>query len=136
MTRMLVAYAATLIVFCCCDFVWLGWIAKGYYQSQIGALLLAQPNWSAAVAFYALYAGGVCLFCIAPALDAASFGKAALLGAVLGALAYATYDLSNLATLKGWSIALSMIDIAWGAFVTAVAASAGYQAARLIGDAL
>jgi uncharacterized membrane protein len=133
MTRLLVAYAATLIAFCCCDFVWLGWVAKDYYQSQLGGLLLAQPNWAAAVSFYVLYAAGVVFFCVAPALDAPSWGKAAVLGAVLGGLAYATYDLSNLATLKGWSIALSLVDIAWGAFVTAVAASAGYQAAKLMG---
>jgi len=133
MTRLLVAYAATLIVFCCCDFVWLGWVAKDYYQSQLGGLLLAQPNWAAAATFYVLYAAGIGIFCVAPAVDAASLGKAALLGALLGGLAYATYDLSNLATLKGWPMALSLIDIAWGAFVTAVAASAGYQATRLIG---
>ena len=136
MTRILIAYAATLIVFCCCDFVWLGWIAKDYYHSQIGGLLLGQPNWPAAVAFYAIFSGGVCLFCIVPALDAASIGRAALLGALLGALAYATYDLSNLATLKGWSTALSLVDIAWGAFVTAVSASSGYWAANLLGDAI
>ena len=135
MTRMLVAYATTLIVFCCLDFVWLGWVAKDYYQSQLGALLLVQPNWPAAVTFYAFYAAGVVIFCISPALDAASLGKAALLGALLGALAYATYDLSNLATLKSWPMALSLVDIAWGAFVTAVAASAGYQATKLIGAA-
>lgn len=133
MIRLLVAYATTLIVFCCCDFVWLGWVAKDYYQSQLGGLLLAQPNWGAAAIFYALYAAGVVFFCISPALDAASLGKAALLGAVLGALAYATYDLSNLATLKGWPLALSLIDIAWGSFVTCVAASAGYEITRLVG---
>ncbi len=133
MTRLLVAYAATLIVFCCADFIWLGWIAKGYYQSQLAGLLLAQPNWAAAVIFYALYAAGIVLFCIWPALEAAALGKAALLGALLGALAYATYDLSNLATLKGWPVALSLVDIAWGAFATALAASAGYQITRLSG---
>ena len=131
MTRVLVAYATTLIVFCCCDFVWLGWVAKDYYQSQLGGLLLAQPNWAAAVTFYALYAAGIVIFCISPALDAASLAKAAL----LGALAYATYDLSNLATLKSWPITLSLLDIAWGAFVTGVAASAGYQMTRLVGAA-
>ena len=135
MTRILVAYATTLVVFCCLDFVWLGWVAKDFYQSQLGGLLLAQPNWAAAVLFYALYAGGIVLFAIAPALDAASLGKAAVLGALLGALAYATYDLSNLATLKSWPMALSVVDIAWGTFVTAVAASAGFQMTRLFGAA-
>jgi uncharacterized membrane protein len=136
MTRLLVAYATTLVVFCCGDFVWLGGVAKEYYQSQLGGLLLAQPNWAAAVIFYALYAAGIVFFCISPALDAASLGKAALLGALLGALAYATYDLSNLATLKGWPVALSLVDIAWGAFVTSVAASAGYQMTKLVGAAI
>src|ERR1700676_362968 len=135
MTRSLVAYVATLVVFCCCDFVWLGWIAKDYYQSQLGGLLLAQPNWPAAAIFYALYAAGIVIFCISPALDAASLAKAALLGALLGALAYATYDLSNLATLKSWPRALSLLDIAWGAFVTSVAASAGYQMTGIVGTA-
>ena len=135
MTRTLVAYAATLIAFCCFDFIWLGWIAKDYYQSQLGGLLLAQPNWTAALAFYALYAAGIVIFCVAPALDAASLGKAALLGVLLGALAYATYDLSNLATLKGWPVAMSLVDIAWGAFVTGLAASAGYQVTQLSGAA-
>lgn len=135
MTRTLVAYAATLVAFCCLDFIWLGWIARSYYQSQLGGLLLAQPNWVAALAFYALYAAGIVIFCVAPALDAASLGKAALLGIMLGALAYATYDLSNLATLRGWPVAMSLIDIAWGAFVTGLAASAGYQITRLSGAA-
>jgi uncharacterized membrane protein len=135
MIRLLVAYATTLIVFCCCDFVWLGWIAKDYYQSHLSGLLLAQPNWAAAVPFYALYAAGVVFFCIWPALATASLGKAALHGALLGALAYATYDLSNLATLKSWPLALSLIDMAWGSFATCVAASGGYQAARLVGAA-
>src|SRR6202171_1767179 len=111
MTRMLVAYATTLVVFCCCDFVWLGWVAKDYYRSQLGGLLLAQPNWSAAVIFYALYAAGLVIFCISPALDAASLAKAALLGALLGALAYATYDLRNLATLKSLPIAVSFVGV-------------------------
>src|ERR1700675_2939722 len=135
MTDMLVAYATTLGVFCCCDFVWLGWIAKDYFQSPAGGLLLAQPNWWAAVIFYSLYAAGIVIFCISPALDAASLAKAALLGALLGVLAYATYDLSNLATLKSWPIALSLLDIAWGAFVTGVAASAGFQMTKLVGAA-
>ena len=135
MIRLLVAYATTLIVFCCVDFVWLGWAAKDYYQSQLSGLLLAQPNWVPAAAFYALYAAGVVFFCISPALETASPGKAALHGALLGALAYATYDLTNLATLKSWPLALSLVDIAWGSFATCVAASAGYQITRLVGQA-
>jgi uncharacterized membrane protein len=130
MTRLLIAYATTLIAFCCCDFVWLGWIAKDYYQSQLGALLLAQPNWAAAVIFYALYAAGIVFFCISPALEAGSLAKAALFGAVLGALAYATYDLTNQATLAVWQTRLTIIDLIWGTTLTMVSATGGYFAAR------
>src|SRR5579862_9544652 len=118
MTRMLVGYAATLIVFCVVDFAWLGWIAKSFYQSQIGGLLLAQPNWAAAVVFYALYALALQFFCVGPALDGGSVSKVVGVGALFGFFAYMTYDLSNLATLRGWSVALALVDMAWGASVS------------------
>ena len=130
--RFVISYVATLLTFCIVDFVWLGWIAKGFYQSQIGGLLLAQPNWGAAVLFYLLFAAGMQIFCVSPALDAGSIGKAALFGALFGFFCYMTYDLSNLATLKDWSAALAAVDIAWGTFVGAVASTAGYAATRAI----
>ena len=130
--RFVISYVATLLTFCIVDFVWLGWIAKGFYQSQIGGLLLAQPNWGAAVLFYLLFAAGMQIFCVSPALDTGSIGKAALFGALFGFFCYVTYDLSNLATLKDWAVALAAVDIAWGTFVSAVASTAGYAAARAI----
>ena len=128
--RFVIAYVATLLTFCLVDFIWLGWVAKGFYQSRIGGLLLAQPNWGAAVVFYLLFAAGMQIFCVAPALNAGSMGKAALFGALFGFFCYMTYDLSNLATLKDWAADLAAVDIAWGTVIGAVASTAGYAATR------
>ena len=130
--RLVIGYVATLLTFCIVDFVWLGGIAKDFYQSRIGGLLLTQPNWGAAVLFYLLFAAGMQFFCVAPALDAGSIGKAALFGALFGFFCYMTYDLSNLATLKDWPVSLAVVDIAWGTFVGAIASTAGYAATRAI----
>ena len=132
MTRIALAYAATAIVFCALDFLWLGFVAKGYYQSQVGTLLLDKPNLPVAALFYALYIIGVLVFAVLPALDAGSWGKALLQGALFGLFAYATYDLTNLATLKGWSAGLAMLDLAWGAIVTGASATAGFLVARTL----
>ena len=131
MTRFAVAYAATVIVFCGLDFLWLGFVAKGYYQSQVGALLLEKPNWPVAAAFYVMYIVGVLIFAVLPALDAGQWVKALLYGALFGFFAYATYDLTNLATLKGWSPGVALLDLAWGAVVTGISATAGYLVTRI-----
>ncbi len=132
MTRLAVAYAATAIVFCGLDFIWLGFVAKGYYQTQIGTLLLEKPNLPVAALFYALYIVGVLIFAVLPALDAGHWGKALLYGALFGFFAYATYDLTNLATLKGWSLRIALLDLAWGTVVTGVSAAAGYVVTRIV----
>ena len=132
MTRLAIAYATTAIVFCGLDFLWLGFVAKGYYQSQVGALLLEKPNLPVAGLFYAVYVAGMLVFAVLPALSAASWEKALLYGALFGFFAYATYDLTNLATLKGWSPGIAFLDLAWGSFVTAVSASAGFLVQRTL----
>lgn len=133
MVRALVAYVATLIAFCVGDFAWLGWIAKGFYAKGLGGLLLARPNIAAAIAFYLIYAAGVQVFCVYPALAAGSWSRASLAGALFGFFAYATYDLTNLATLKGWPLSVALVDLVWGTVLTAVAATAGFAAAARIG---
>jgi uncharacterized membrane protein len=130
MSQLVVAFVAALVVFCVCDFVWLGLIAKNFYQGQIGGLLLDRPNWTAAALFYPLYAAGIVLFCVEPALVQGSWVRAFGTGLLLGLLCYATYDLSNLATLKGWTTNIVVVDVLWGTAVTAAAAGAGYFAAR------
>ena len=132
MTRFAVAYVATLAVFCGLDFLWLGFVAKGYYQSQLGALLLDKPNIPVAVLFYGLYVAGILVFAVLPALDAGQWSRALVQGALFGFFAYATYDLTNLATLKGWSPGVAMLDLAWGSAVTGLSATAGYLVTRSV----
>jgi uncharacterized membrane protein len=110
--------------------VWLGFIAKDFYRTQIGPLMLEKPLLGAAVAFYLLYTIGIVSFAVVPALAADSWMRAMATGALFGLVAYSTYDLTNLATLRGWSMKLSLVDIAWGAIVTSLAATAGYIGAR------
>ncbi len=133
MTRTLVAAAAALLVMLALDALWLGVLALDLYRTQIGALMLDQPRFGVAALFYLFYIAGVVLFAVLPALEAGRWTRAAALGAALGFIAYMTYDLTNLATLRGWSTIVVLADLAWGVFITAVTASAGYAAASRVG---
>jgi len=132
MTRILVAYATTLVVFLGLDSVWLTVMTPRLYQPAIGPLMAAQPNLAAAVLFYALFMIGIVVFAIGPALERGGWTRAARLAALFGVLAYGTYDLTNLATLRGFTLQLTVADMAWGAVVSAVAASAGFAAASRV----
>ena len=125
MTKLLIAYFATGVVFWPGDFLWLGFAAKDFYQGQIGALLRVPPNIPAAIAFYLLYVVGLVIFGTWRGLEADAWSKAAIYGALFGFFAYATYDLTNYATLKGWSLPMTLVDIAWGTFVSGTAAALG-----------
>lgn len=127
-----IAFVSTAVVFLALDFVWLGFVAKDFYRSQLGPLMLEKPLLGVAMVFYLLYAVGIVTFAVVPAIAADSWLRAMAAGAFFGLVAYSTYDLTNLATLRGWSIKLSMLDIAWGTLLTSVAAIAGYFAARNI----
>jgi uncharacterized membrane protein len=116
-------YIATLIAFAGIDFVWLGYVAHGYYRSQIGHLIADQINVSAAVAFYLVYVAGIVIFAVQPAAGGVARGM--MLGAAFGFFCYATYDLTNLSTLKNWSLPLSLLDWAWGSVLSGVAAAIG-----------
>jgi uncharacterized membrane protein len=123
-----IAYLSTAVVFFALDYVWLTRVAIGFYRQNIGELLLASPNFAAAGIFYLFYVVGIVYFAVMPAVTANSVLTAVLNGAILGLLAYGTYDMTNLATLKGWSLTVSVVDMAWGAVLTATAAAAGYYA--------
>jgi uncharacterized membrane protein len=123
--KYVIAYAATAVVFFGLDFVWLSRML-GFYRSEMGGLLLEQPKLGFAAGFYALYVVGIVALVVVPALGGGGWGQALLMGALLGLVAYGTYDMTNMSTLKGWSLNLALVDMAWGTFVTAVAASAGY----------
>lgn len=124
MSKMLiVAFAVTAVVFLVLDAIWLGVISRNLYQREIGELLLPKPNLGAAAVFYVIYIVGLVYFCVVPGVAGQSALRGLLNGAMFGIVAYATYDLTNLATLKGWSTELVLIDIAWGAVASAIASA-------------
>ncbi len=125
-SKWIIAYLLTTVVFFAIDLTWLGFIAKGLYNRLLGPLLAEQVNWTAAITFYLLFIVGIFIFAIAPAVDKSSWSHALIYGALFGFFTYATYDLTNLATLKDWPAQMVFIDIAWGAVLTGSVASAGY----------
>jgi len=123
------AYLAAAIAMAGLDYIWLTSMMGPLYQRVLGPILAPEPNMMAAVAFYLVYLVGIVWFAVRPALESGDWKTAALNGALFGLFAYATYDLTNMATLKVWSLQLTLIDMAWGAVLTATAASAGALAA-------
>lgn len=115
----------TAIVFALIDSIWLKSTSR-FYKKELGELLLKTPNFPAAILFYAIYVIGMVVFAVIPALDQHNWIVAAGYGATLGFIAYATYDLTNLATLKKWSRTVVIVDMAWGTVVTATASTAAY----------
>ena len=126
-------YAIALPVFIAIDMVWLGLVAKNFYRNQIGFLMKTDINWAAAIVFYLLFVVGLVVFVIAPAIEKNSWVHALLFGALFGLITYATYDLSNLATLKDWPLLVTVVDLAWGATLAASVSSGTYFIARKIG---
>ncbi|MCJ8507727.1 DUF2177 family protein [Rhizobium lemnae] len=120
-----VAYLATAAVFFGLDFVWLGKVATGFYRSQLGDMMRERPDFLAAGAFYLIYVAGLVYFAVQPYLSGGSWTQALLSGAILGLIAYGTYDITNLSTLKNWPLAMSLVDMAWGTILSGVAAAAG-----------
>ena len=105
------------------DALWLGVIARDWLVRQMGELRRADIQWAPALGFYILFSAGLGFFAVAPALEGGDWLKAAMLGGFLGLLAYGTYDLTNLATLKGWPAAMSIVDMAWGTALSAASAA-------------
>ena len=123
---LLKAYLLTTVVFFAIDIIWLGVIAKNLYNKYLGKLLAPKVNWTAAMIFYLLFIVGIFYFAIVPSVEAASLEDAILEGALFGFFTYATYDLTNLATLRGWPIRIVFIDVIWGSFLTASVSTAGF----------
>lgn len=113
-------YTLTFVVFLGIDLVWLIKIAPSFYKSNIGHLMAEKPNLMAAAIFYIFNIVGILVFAVIPGLKANSHKTALVLGALYGALSYATYDLTNLATLRNWPLKVTIVDIAWGAFLTGI----------------
>jgi uncharacterized membrane protein len=125
-------YAVALAVFFAADMVWLGLVAKDFYRSQIGFLMKSDVNWTAAFVFYLLFIAGLVVFVITPAIEKGSWVHALLFGALFGLVTYATYDLSNLATLKDWPLLVTVFDLAWGSALAASVSTVTYFIARKI----
>jgi uncharacterized membrane protein len=132
MAKYCLAYIATAIVFLGLDFTWLSQMQSILYKPALGSLLSPSPSIGPAFLFYLIYFIGVVFFCVAPALRLDRWRTALLNGALFGLCAYATYDLTNQATLRIWSTRITVVDLAWGATVTAVAATSGFLITRLM----
>jgi uncharacterized membrane protein len=132
MPQYVIAYIATVFVFLGIDFIWLSRVATGFYASQLGDLLLEKPKLGAAAGFYLFYVVGIVFFAVMPALRGGGLTMALFNGALLGAVAYATYDMSNYATLKNWPLTMVVVDIAWGAVLTGVSAGLGFWITRAL----
>ncbi|MBU1346297.1 MAG: DUF2177 family protein [Alphaproteobacteria bacterium] len=136
MLKWIAAYVGSGLAFAAIDFVWLSTMTERLYKPVIGPIMAPKPDMIAAVAFYLIFIGGIVFFAVAPALREGAWTRAALNGAVLGFVAYATYDLTNQATLAVWDIKLTILDLIWGTVLSTAAATAGYFAASAVSGRL
>jgi uncharacterized membrane protein len=129
MTNYLLLYVGTVPVFFIIDMLWLGLIANSFYQTKL-ASLLGPVQWPVAIGFYLVFIVGIILFAVHPALQNDSLRTATLLGAAFGFFTYATYDLTNLSTLKDWPVSVAIVDIMWGTVLSASVATISYLIAK------
>jgi uncharacterized membrane protein len=130
MAYYLKVYLLTFAGFLAMDMVWLVVVARGFYRERLGFLLSDQPNWWAAISFYLLFVVGLLVFVIVPAVEAGSLRKALLLGAFFGLVTYATYDLTNHATVKNWPWMVTLVDMTWGTVLATAVSCLGYLVGR------
>lgn len=125
-------YLLALPVFFAVDMLWLGVVAKNFYKNQIGFLMTPNINWLAAIIFYLIFIAGLVLFVVSPALAKNSLQHALIFGALFGFITYATYDLTNLATLKDWPLTVTIVDMIWGSVLASTVSSVTYYIATKI----
>ena len=130
--KLIISYLLTTVVFFAVDMAWLGLIAKGLYKKYLGSFLSDKVNWPAAIIFYLLFIIGIFYFAILPAVEKNSLATAIISGALFGFFTYATYDLTNLATLKDWPLPIVFIDIIWGAVLTGIVSTAGFYIVKWV----
>lgn len=130
--KLIISYLLTTVVFFAVDMTWLGFIAKNLYKKYLGNFLSDKVNWPAAIVFYLLFIIGIFYFAILPAVEKASLSKAIIGGALFGFFTYATYDLTNLATLKDWPLPVVFIDIIWGSVLTGIVSTAGFYIVKWV----
>jgi uncharacterized membrane protein len=125
-------YAAALLAFFAIDMVWLGIISRNFYKKQLGYLMAPEVNWAAAVIFYLLFIVGVLVFVVLPGLKENSLRNTVIRAILFGLITYATYDLTNLATVKDWPLMVTVVDLVWGMVLTTLVSIAGFYAGKWI----
>ena len=131
--RVPLIYLICTVIFFAIDMLWLGFFARSFYKDKLGFILSDKVNWAAAVIFYLVYIGGILFFAVLPALREHSWAIAAVNGVVLGMLCYATYDLTNMATIAGWPLIVVIVDIVWGIVLTGMVATITYFIGNRVG---
>lgn len=126
-------YLATLAVFFAIDMIWLGLVARTVYQKYLGFLMAPSPNWFAALAFYLLFIAGILVFVVIPGLKDNSLQTTLLRAALFGLVTYATYDLTNLATLKDWPVLITIVDLMWGTVLSVAVSLASFAVGKRLG---
>lgn len=119
-------YLVTFVIFFAIDIVWLGFVAKKMYAKYLGYIMSPKVNWTAAILFYLVFIAGLIFFALNPALQKESFTYALLAGAFFGFITYATYDMTNLATLKDWPVIITVVDLLWGTFLCSATSSVSF----------
>jgi uncharacterized membrane protein len=123
-------YLITFAAFFAIDMLWLGWIARSFYRKYLGFLMAPSPNWAAAFIFYLLFIFGILFFVVVPGLQEGSLRNTLVRAALYGLITYATYDLTNLATLKDWPVFLTAVDITWGVVLSTLVSLVSFLAGR------
>ena len=126
MLKYVLAYLSTAVVFFILDFIWLSSMATTFYRARLPDIMATDVNYPAAVLFYVIFVAGVVIFAVGPALENGRWATALTYGALFGFMAYATYDLTSQATLKQWSTAVTVVDMAWGTFVSGTSATLSF----------
>ena len=127
--KIILTYIISTVIFFAIDMVWIGFIARNFYKEKLGFIISPNVNWAAAIIFYLIYIGGILFFAVLPSVKDASWQTALLNGAVLGLVCYATYDLTNMATIDKWPLVVVVADIIWGIILTGSVSLLTYLAA-------
>jgi len=130
MMRYLKLYLVSLLAFLAIDMLWLGLVARSFYQQQLGFIMAPSVNWFAAAIFYLLFIAGILFFVVVPGLESGSLKATLLRAALFGLLTYATYDLTNLATLKDWPVLLTVVDLIWGTVLSVLVSYLSFMAGK------
>jgi uncharacterized membrane protein len=128
--RYLKLYLVSLLAFLAIDMLWLGLVARSFYQQQLGFIMAPSVNWFAAAIFYLLFIAGILFFVVVPGLESGSLKATLLRAALFGLLTYATYDLTNLATLKDWPVLLTVVDLIWGTVLSVLVSYLSFMAGK------